>query len=77
MKSSIITLRLISFLNPLRIFVFKDQCTNPGLYCELVNDYPNLLTFNAPASNAATDVRHVVKTHGGAVRNSVCRLSKS
>ena len=44
--------------------VFKDQCTNPELYSELVSDYPNLLTFNAPASNSATDVRHVIKTHG-------------
>ena len=43
---------------PVPEIVFKDQCTNPALYCELVNNYPNLLSFNAPASNAATDNHH-------------------
>ena len=55
--------------------VFKNQCTNPELYCELVNDYPNLLTFNAPALNVATDVRQVIKTHGEPVRSIARRLS--
>ena len=54
---------------------YNDQCTNPELYCELVNDYPNLLTFNATAANAATDVRHVIKTHGEPIRSKVRRLS--
>ena len=64
---------LVSKLAP--EIVFKDHCINPELYSELVNDYPNLLTFNASASNSATDVRHVIKTHGEPVRNKVRRLS--
>ena len=55
--------------------VFKDKWTNPELYCELVNDHPNLLTFNALTSNAATDVRDVIKTHGEPVRSKVRRLN--
>ena len=55
--------------------VFENQCTNPELYSELVNDYSNLLTFNAPASYAAINVRHVIKTHGEPVRSKVRRLS--
>ena len=60
---------------PASEIVFKDQCTNPELYCELVNDNPNLLTHYAPASNAATDVRHVIKTRGEPVRSKVRKLS--
>ena len=48
---------------------------NPELYCKLLNDYLNLLTFNAPALNAATDVCHVIKMHGEPVRSKVHILS--
>ena len=63
--------------NVIKPVIVKPQCNNnESIFKQMIfQDFPNLLTFNAPATSAATKIRHEIITKGPPIRGKVRRLS--
>ena len=62
--------------NSCKAVKIKPQCLNNSIFKQMIyEEFPNLLSFNAPATSAATSVRHEIKTKGPPIRGKVRRLS--